>query len=161
MKKYVLVATLAIGTGFLAAGAHAEGFHGHHGGGSPIGSCIAVMSSAQRANLKNTFKAQEQTLRTDRQNLATARQALTAAIVSGSKDVTAQETALSSAELQMQKDRDALAMQICGQLSPIQLGAAKTLNTNLANLRQSTHQQAHSYIQNAKAASNAGPANAE
>jgi hypothetical protein len=152
MKKYVLVATLALGTSLLAAvGAQAAGFHGHRGGGA-MGSCIAVMNSTQKANLKTTFSGDKQTMETDRQNLMSARNGLTSAILSGSKDLSTQETALATAQAQVQKDRDALATQVCSQLSAGQLTAAQTLNTNMTNLRASTHSQAQGYYQTAQAA---------
>ena len=158
MKMYVLAATLAIGAGMIASAAYAEGFHGHHRGGA-MGSCIAVMSSTQKANLKSTFSGLKQTLQTDRQNVMGARNALTTAILSGAKDVSSQEAALASAKTQLQKDEDAVAAQVCGQLNSTQLGAAQTLNTNMTNLHASTHQQAQSYIQAAQAAANPAPAN--
>jgi hypothetical protein len=160
MKKYVLVATMAIGAGFLAStGAFAQGFHGHRGG-SAMRSCIAVMSSTQKAGLKTTFSGQKQTLQTDRQNVMTARNALTTAILSNSGDVSSQEGALSTAQAQYQKDQDALAGQVCKGLSSTQLTAAQTLNTNMTNLRASSHQQAQGYIQAAQAAGG-GTENAE
>jgi hypothetical protein len=91
-------------------------------------------------------------METDRQSLMTARNALTSAILSGSKDVSSQESALSTAQAAVQKDRDAMAAQVCGQLSSTQLTAAQTLNTNMTNLRASTHSQAQSYYQTAQAA---------
>jgi hypothetical protein len=160
MRKYVLMAALMIGTGMVAASAHAEGFHGHRGGGA-IGSCIAVMSPAQKANLKSTFSAQKQTFETDRNDLMSARNALTQAILSASPgapaNVSAQETALANAEAKVQTDKDALASQICSQLSSAQLSAAKTLNSDLTQLRASTHAQAHAFFQTAQAAANPAP----
>jgi Heavy-metal resistance len=154
VKKYVLAATLAISTGLLASAAHAQGFHGHRGGGA-IGSCIAVMNSTQKASLKATFSGQKQTLQTDRQNVMSARSALTQAILAGGSNSSAISTAegnLATAQGQMQKDRDALATQVCTGLSATQLTAAQTLNTNMTNLHASTHQQAQSYFQAAQAA---------
>jgi hypothetical protein len=152
MKKYVLVATLALGTSLLAAvGAQAAGFHGHRGGGA-MGSCVAVMNSTQKASLKTTFGNQKQAMETDRESLMSARNALTSAILSGSKDVSAQEATLATAQGQVQKDRDAMATQVCGQLSSAQLTAAQTLNTNMTKLRASSHSQAQSYYQTAQAA---------
>jgi phosphoenolpyruvate-protein kinase (PTS system EI component) len=157
MRKYVVMAALIIGTGMVAASAHAEGFHGHRGGGA-IGSCIAVMSPAQKANLKSTFSAQKQTFETDRNDLMSARNALTQAILSASPgataNVSAQETALANAEAKLRTDKDALASQICSQLSPAQLNAARVLNSSLTKLRASTHAQAHAFLQTAQAAAN-------
>jgi len=154
MKGYILAATLAIGTGLLASAAHAEGFHGQHRGGGAMGSCIAVMNSTQKANLKTTFSGQKQTLQTDRQNVMSARTALSSAILSGTKDVSSQESTLASAQAQLQKDEDALAAQVCGQLNSTQLGAAQTLNTNLTNLHTSSHATAKGYFQAAQASAN-------
>lgn len=155
MKAYVLAATLAIGTGLIASAAHAQSFHGHHRGGA-MGSCIAVMNSTQKGNLKSTFSSQKSTLQTDRQNVMSARQALTTAILSNPSGVSGAESSLATAQAQFQKDKDALAASVCGQLSSTQLTAAQTLNTNMTNLHASTRQQAQSYFQAAQAAANAG-----
>src|SRR2546423_4954404 len=137
-------ATLAlIGSAFLTAkAANAQCFGGHHRSGSAIRSCIAVMSSAQKANLKQLFSEQKQTLMTDHQNVASARNALTTAILSGSKDVSSQEAALASAQQQCQKDGDATAAQVCSQLNSTQLSAAQTLFSNMSTLHANTRQQA-------------------
>jgi hypothetical protein len=67
-----------------------------------------------------------------------------------------QETALSNARQQLQKDQDSTASQICGQLNSTQLSAAQTLFNNLWTLRENTHQQARSYFQAARAAAGNG-----
>jgi hypothetical protein len=147
--SFVLIAVGA------ATDAHAFGTHGgmHHSGA--IMPCVAVMTQAQKANLKTVFGSQKATLRSDWQNVASVRKALTTAILSGSKDVSKEETALNTARQQLVKDKDALAMQVCGQLSPSQLQAASTLFTNLSNLHESTHSQARQYFRQAKAAAGA------
>ncbi|HXZ88777.1 MAG TPA: periplasmic heavy metal sensor [Candidatus Binataceae bacterium] len=160
MRKLVLVAALAIGTGFVASAAHAQGFHGHHHGGA-MGSCMAVMNSTQKGTLKATFSGQKSALQTDRQNVMSARNALTTAILAGnagSSNVATAEGNLGTAQAQLQKDEDTLAAQVCGQLSSTQLTAAQTLNTNMTNLHASTRQQAQSYFQAAQAAANPAPA---
>jgi len=162
MKKFVLVAALAIGTGFVASAAHAQSFHGHHHGGA-MGSCMAVMNSTQKGSLKATFSGQKSALQTDRQNVMAARTALTTAILSGGSNSSAVSTAegnLATAQAQLQKDEDALAVQVCGGLSATQLTAAQTLNTNMTNLHASTRQQAQGYFQAAQAAANPAPASA-
>jgi len=147
------VTAVVIFAGALFAGyGYAQGFGGHHHGMSAMGSCIAVMSSSQKANLKQTFSTQRQTLQTDRQNVASAKQTLVSAILSGSKDVSSQESGLASAQQQLQKDEDSMAEQVCSQLGSTQLSAAQTLFNNLTTLHANTRQQAKSYFQQAQAA---------
>jgi len=145
-------ALVILSSALLAGNGYAQAFHGHHHGMSAMGPCIAVMSSSQKANLKQTFSTGRQTLQTDRQNVASAKQALVSAILSGSKDVSSQESALASAQQQLQKDQDSAAQQVCSQLSSTQLSAAQTLFNNMTALRASTRQQAKTYLQQAKAA---------
>jgi hypothetical protein len=147
------LAAAAIGTGFLAVSAYAHGF-GHHGrhGSSAVMSCIAVMSPAQRANLKQTFAGNKDKFKADFGAVKSAQNALATAILSGSKDVSTQETALSNAKLQLLKDKDAAAIQLCGQLDAKQLSAASTLHNNLVTLHESTHQQARNYFEAARSA---------
>jgi hypothetical protein len=152
-----VAATIVVGTAILAANSYAQGFHGHHHGMSAVGPCIAVMSSSQKASLKQTFSAERQTLETDRQNVATAKQALVTAILSGSKDVSSQESALATAQQQLQKDTDSTAEQVCGQLSSTQLSAAQTLFNNLTTLHANTRAQAKTYFQQAQAAAGNSP----
>jgi hypothetical protein len=144
-------AVVVAGVSFAANG-YAQGFAGHHHGNSAIRPCIAVMSSSQKADLKQIFSAEKQTLKTDRQNVVSAKQALTSAILSGSKDVSSQESALASAQQQLQKDQDSAAEQVCGQLSSTQLSAAQTLFNNLTTLHTNTRQQAKTYFEQAKSA---------
>jgi hypothetical protein len=147
-----VMAVVIISCALLAENANAQGFRGHHHGNSAVGPCIAVMSSSQRANLKATFSSEKQTLQTDHQNVASAKQALVSAILSGSKDVSSQESALASAQQQLQKDSDSVAEQVCGQLSSTQLSAAQTLFNNLTTLHQNSRAQAKTYFQQAQAA---------
>jgi hypothetical protein len=114
------------------------------------------MTSTQKANLKQTFSNEKATLMSDRQNVGSARAALASAILSGSKDVSSQESALASAQQQLQKDEDATAAQVCGQLSSTQLSAAQTLFSHLTTLRTNARQQPQSYIQQAQAAAGSG-----
>jgi hypothetical protein len=156
-KKYVITfAAAAIGAGFLAVNAYAHGFgHRGHRGSSAAMSCIAVMTPTQKANLKQVFEGNRQKLRDDSGAVKSAKEALAGAILSGSKDVSAQETELSKAKLQLQKDKDAAAMQVCGQLDAKQLSAAETLHKNLATLRENSHEQARNYFQAARTAAGA------
>lgn len=147
-----VTAIIIVGITLLSGNSYAQGFHGHHHGMSAVGPCVAVMSSSQKANLKQTFSAERQTLETDRQNVATAKQALVSAILSGSKDVSSQESALATAQQQLQKDTDSTAEQVCGQLSSTQLSAAQTLFNNLTTLHANTRAQAKTYFQQAQAA---------
>jgi hypothetical protein len=91
-------------------------------------------------------------LKTDRQNVASAKQALVSAILSGSKDVSSQESGLATAQQQLQKDEDSTAEQVCGQLSSTQLSAAQTLFNNMTTLHANTRAQAKTYFQQAQAA---------
>lgn len=153
-KPTVWATAVVLGVGGLAASAYAHGFGGHrYGEGmSAIRPCIVVMSPAQRANLKQIFSTQKDTLMTDHQNVENARKTLAGAIVSGTKDVSSQESALATAQQQLQKDMDATAAQVCGQLNSSQLSAAQTLFNNLAALHANSRQQARSYFTQAKAA---------
>jgi hypothetical protein len=110
------VAVIVMSSGLLASNGYAFGFGGHHRGMSAMGPCMVVMSSSQNANLKQTFSGEKQTLETDRQNLVSAKQALVSAILSGSKNVSSQESGLASAQQQLQKDEDSMAEQVCSQL---------------------------------------------
>jgi hypothetical protein len=156
MKKGIgAVAAAVAGAGLLSLAGYASAYGGHgfhHHGGSAVSSCVAVMSPARKENLKGIFSGQRNTLKTDFENVATAQKALSAAILSGNKDLSTQETALANARQQLQKDRDAAAMQVCGELNSTQLSAAHTLFNNLSALHESTHQQARSYIESAKTA---------
>jgi Spy/CpxP family protein refolding chaperone len=160
MKKLgFVVGAASVAVIALGAAAYAHAFGPMHAGmhrNGPIMPCVAVMTKAQRADLKTVFHSQMGTLRSDREKAMTANNALTAAILSGSKDVSSQEAALNTARQQLLKDRDAMAMKVCGQLSSSQLSAASTLSTKLSNLHQSTHTQAHQYFKEAKAAAAAG-----
>jgi hypothetical protein len=147
------VTSLIILSGALLTGnAYAFGYGGDYRGMSAMGPCIAVMSSSQRANLKQTLSTRKQTLKTDHQNVASAKQALVSAILSGSKDVSSQESALTTAQQQLQKDEDSTAEQVCGQLSATQLSAAQTLFNNLTTLHANTRAQAKAYFQQAQTA---------
>jgi hypothetical protein len=110
------------------------------------------MSSSQKADLKQTFSTEKQSLKSERQNVVSAKQELTLAILSGSKDVSSLESGLATAQQQLQKDEDSAAAQVCGQLSSAQLSAAKTLFNNLTTLHTNTRQQEKTYFQQAKSA---------
>lgn len=151
MKVYRSLAMAGVITAMLAPMAFAHGFRGHRGA-SAIMPCMAVAQPQQKANLKQMFANAKQTLKTDHQNVKTAKNALSEAILSGSKDVSAQEGAVSKAELQMLHDRDTIATQFCGQLSPAQLNAASTLYKNMRTLHEQSRAQAKSYLETAKSA---------
>ena len=151
MKFYRSLAMAGVITAMLAPAAFAHGFRGHRGA-SAMMPCMAVAQPEQKAQLKQMFGNAKQTLKTDHQNLKTAKNALSEAILSGSKDVSAQEGAVSKAELQMLHDRDTIATQFCGQLSPSQLSAASTLYKNMRQLHEQSHAQARSYFEAAKTA---------
>ncbi len=155
MKKasiFPVTALLILSGGLLTGNAYAFGPGGHHRGMSAIGPCVAVMSSSQRATLRQTLGTQRQTLENDHQNVSSAKQALVSAILSGSKDVSSQEATLASAQQQLQKDEDSTAEQVCSQLNGTQLSAAQTLFNNLTTLHANTRAQAKTYFQQAQAA---------
>ena len=137
---------------FFATSGYAQGFAGHHHGNSAMRICIRLMSSSQKADLKQTFSTGTQSLQSERQTVVSAKQALTSAILSGSKDVSSLESVLATAQQQLQKDEDSAAAQVCGQLSSTQLMAAQNLFKNLAALHTNTRQQAKTYFQQAKIA---------
>lgn len=115
-------------------------------------SCIAVMSPTQRANLKQVFEGNKDKFKADFAAVKKAKNALATAILSGNKDVSAQEADLSKAKLQLLKDKDAAAIQVCGELDAKQLSAADTLHNNLVTLHENTRKQARSYFEAARSA---------
>ena len=153
MKLYLTLAAAGVITALLAPAAFAHGFRGH-GGASAMMSCMAVAQPQQKADLKQLFANAKQTLKTDHQNVRSAKQALAEAILSGSKDVTPQESAVAKADLQLLHDRDAISTQFCGQLSQQQLTAAQKLHKKMSQLHEQSRQQARSYFREARSAGN-------
>jgi hypothetical protein len=140
MRKFSpFIATVA-GAALLTAAGYAQAFGGHggHHHGSPaLSACLAAAPKSVKTTIWSTFKSSS--LRTDRQAVHTAKQALDQAILAKSTSLTADENALSAAQLKVIQDEDAIAQNVCGSLSPAQLGAANTLYTNLQNNRQTVH----------------------
>jgi hypothetical protein len=66
----------------------------------------------------------------------TARRNLAQQILAKNPSLTEYETALSQAKLKVMQDEDAIAQNVCGQLSSSQLAAASTLYSNLESNRQ-------------------------
>ena len=66
----------------------------------------------------------------------TARQNLAQQILAKNPALTEYETALSQAQLKVIQDEDAVAQNVCGQLSTLQLAAASTLYSKLQSNRQ-------------------------
>ena len=151
-RAIAMTAGLASMLAAVSGPALAHGFGEHHRGMSAMGPCIAVMSSSQKANLKQAFSSEKGPWQTDRQNVVSARHALVSAILSGSKDVSSQESALANAQQQLQKDKDSVAEQVCSQLNSTQLSAAQTLFNNMTALHAKMRQQEKAYLQQAKAA---------
>ena len=122
----------------LAAAAYASAFPGpgghHHHGSQALSACLAAAPKSVKTNLWSTFK--NSPLHSDRQAVQTAKQNLQQQILAKSTSLTEYETALSQAQLKMLQDEDAVAQNVCGQLSPAQLSAASTLYANLQNNRQ-------------------------
>lgn len=151
MKLYRSIALAGLITAMLTPAAFAHGFRDHRGA-SAMMPCLAVAQPQQKENLKKLFADSKQTLKTDHQKVRDARNALNEAILSGSKDVGAQENAVSKAQLQMLHDHDMMATQFCGQLSKTQRTAAATLYQNMRKLHEQSRAQARSYMEAAKSA---------
>ena len=72
----------------------------------------------------------------------TAKNNLSQQILAKNQSLGEYETALSQAQLKVIQDEDALAQNVCGQLTSTQLAAASTLYTNL----QKNHQTVRGYF---------------
>jgi hypothetical protein len=120
----------------IAASAYAFSGHGagHHHGSPALAACMAVAPQSTRSNLRSTFKGSS--LWADRQAVSTAKHNLAQQILAKNTSLGQYESALSNAQLKMIQDEDAIAQNVCGQLSQTQLAAASTLYTNLQNNRQ-------------------------
>ena len=144
-KTSPFIATIA-GAAIIALAASAQAFSGHggHHHGSPaLAACMAVAPQSTKANLRTTFKGSS--LWTDKQAVQTAKNNLAQQILAKNTSLTQYETALSQAQLKVIQDQDAVAQNVCGQLSSTQLAAASTLYTNLQN----NHQAVRSYFETA------------
>jgi hypothetical protein len=130
----------------LAGYAQAFGHGGHHHGSPALSACMAAAPKSVKTGLWSSFKSSP--LHADRKAVMTAKQNLDAAILAKGP-LTADENALSAAQLKVIQDEDAIAQNVCGQLTPAQLTAATTLYTNL----QSNHQAVRGYFQAAREAS--------
>jgi hypothetical protein len=136
VKHYASFITTVAGAAILAftASAHALGHGGHHHASPALAACLATAPKSARANLWSTFKSSS--LYADQQAVRTARDSLAQQILAKNTSLTGYETALSQAELKLIQDQDAIAQNVCGQLSAAQLAAASTLYTNLRINRQ-------------------------
>jgi hypothetical protein len=90
-----------------------------------------------KTSLRSTFKSSS--LRSDQKAVQTAKQNLAQQILAKNSSLTEYETALSQAQLKLTQDEDAIAQNVCRQLSASRLAAASTLYTNLQNNRQTVH----------------------
>jgi hypothetical protein len=134
----------------LAVSAQAFGDHGGHRRGSPaLMACMTAAPTSVKANLWSTMKGSA--LHTDREAVKTAKDNLAQQILAKNTSLASYETALSQAQLKMTQDEDAIAQNVCGQLSASQLAAASTLYTNL----QTNRQTVRGYFQTAHQASGA------
>ncbi|MGB8411478.1 MAG: hypothetical protein WCE23_01505 [Candidatus Binatus sp.] len=147
-RKFSPFIAAVAGAAIFAVTGYAQAFAGHggHHGSSALGACMATAPKSVKTGLRSTFKSSS--LRTDEKAVHTAKQALDQAILAKSTSLTADEAALSAAELKVIQDRDAIAQNVCGQLSQAQLSAASTLYTDL----QSNRQTVRGYFQSARAA---------
>lgn len=144
-------AAAIIAAGFLAGTAFAFAGRGHHRS-SAMGLCMGVMSQSQRAELRSTISSSWATLKTDHQNVQSAREAITHDILWGTS-VTADEATLATAESKLQSDKDSLAAQVCKNVTNI--SAVQTLYGQLQGLhqqQQTLHQDAHSDFKAARSA---------
>ncbi len=122
----------------LAVSARAFSAHGgHHHGSAALAACMAAAPQSAKSGLWSTFKGSS--LHTDMQAVETAKNNLAEQILAKNTSLTQYETALSQAQLKVIQDQDAIAQNVCGQLSPTQLAAASTLYTNLQSNRQTVH----------------------
>jgi hypothetical protein len=137
MRKFSgLIAAFAAGA-ILGAVGYVQaysGHHGHHHGSAALSACLAAAPQSVKANLWSTMKGSS--LWTDKKAVWTAKQNLAQGILAQTNPLTPLETALSAAQLKALQDQDALAQNVCGQLTPAQLQAANTLYTNLQANRQ-------------------------
>jgi hypothetical protein len=136
-------------TGYAQAfGGH--GGHGGHHGSSALAACLAAAPKSVKTGLRSTFKSSSS--RSDEEAVHAAKQNLAQAILAQTTPLTPYENALSAAQLKVIQDEDAIAQNVCGQLSTSQLAAASTLYTNL----QSNRQTVRGYFQTAHAAAGQG-----
>jgi hypothetical protein len=134
LSPFIVTVTGAAVLG-LAVSAHAFGAHGQHHHGSPaLAACMAVTPQSAKSTLWSTLKGSS--LHTDMQAVETAKNNLAQQILAKNTSLTQYETALSQAQLKAIQDEDAVAQNVCGQLSSTQLAAASTLYSNLQNNRQ-------------------------
>lgn len=149
MSKFSPYIATVTGAAILALAVSAQAFsghgHGHQHGSPALAACMASAPQATRENLRSTFKASS--LRTDMEAVHTAKNNLAQQILAKNQSLGEYETALSQAQLKIIQDEDALAQNVCGQLTSTQLAAASMLYTNLQNNHQtvsgyfkSTHQ---------------------
>ena len=132
----------------LAVSAQAFSGHGGHHHGSPaLAACMTAAPKSVKTNLWSTIKGSS--LRADREVMQTARNNLAQQILAKNTSLGTYETALSQAQLKVLQDEDAIAQNVCGQLTASQLAAASTLFTNLQNTKQTVH----GYFQTAHQAS--------
>jgi hypothetical protein len=134
----------------LAVSAQAfTGHSGHHHGSPALAACMTAAPQSVKTNLWSTFKSSS--LRTDREAVKTAKNNLAQQIFAKNTSLGEYETVLSQAQLKVIQDEDAIAQNVCGQLTASQLAAASTLYTNLQNNQQTVR----GYFQTAHQASGA------
>jgi hypothetical protein len=151
MSKFSPYIATVSGAAILALAVSAQAFSGHGGGhrhGSPaLAACMAATPKAARENLRTMFEGSS--LRADHEAVQTAKNSLAQQILAKNQSLGGYETALSQAQLKVIHDEDALAQNVCGQLTSTQLAAASTLYTNLQN----NHQTVRAYFEAAHQAS--------
>ena len=149
LSPFIATLTGAAVLGF-AVSAHAFGGHsGHHHGSPALMACMTAAPMSVKTNLWSTIKGSS--LHADREAVKTAKDNLAQQILARNTSLGSYETALSQAQLKMTQDEDAIAQNVCGQLTASQLAAASTLYTNL----QTNRQAVRGYFQTAHQASGA------
>jgi hypothetical protein len=152
MKKLSpFIATLT-GAAILGLAVSAQAFSGqggHHHGAPALAACMTAAPQSVKTNLWSSLKSSS--LHTDREAVKTAKNNLAQQILAKNTSLAEYETALSQAQLKVIQDEDAIAQNVCGQLTASQLAAASTLYTNL----QSNKQTVRGYFQTAHQASGA------
>jgi len=142
MKKTSPLIASVTGAAILALAGYVHAFSGHgghHHGASALGACLAAATKSVATSPHATFESSS--LHADRQALRTAGQNVAQFIlgINTTTPLSTLENNLSSAEMKVVQDEDAIAQSVCKQLSPAQLVAASTLYTNLQNNRETVH----------------------
>lgn len=151
-RKFSPFAVAVAGVAILGLAGYAQAFgghRGHHHGSGALAACMAAAPKSVKTNLFSTFKSSP--LHSDRKALMTAKENLEKDILAKAS-LTEDEKALNAAQLKVLQDEDAIAQNVCRQLTSAQLSAANTLYTNLKSARESNREAIHGYFKAAREA---------